>query len=146
MKNLSALKNNKYPNSLKSIALTLFFALNFFAMSAQTNTVSGIIFDKQCEPILFGNILLKNIDNQTICAVELSDVHGFFQFSNAAEGKYQIEVSYNGVPLYCTDVFEHADRSTNLPLLLVDNFTSDMIVTVTAKRKNKENYLAAASF
>ena len=145
MKNSIVQKNNQYPFTIRSIILTLFLLLNVIVATAQSSSISGVIFDQNCEPILFGNIVLKNVVDQTIYTVELSDEHGFFRCSDITPGNYQIEVSYNGVPLYCTNEFEHTNQPKNLPVLIVDHFTNDMMVaTVTAKRINKENYLASS--
>ena len=152
MKNSKNQKSDQNSNWIKNIALTLVLALNFFAVTAQnnfhSNSVSGIVFDQQHEPVLYGDIMLKNTSDQTIYATQLSDIHGFFKFSDIPPGMYQIEVSYMGVSLYKSDEFEHTEETVNLPLLTVDNFTHDMIVTVTADRNpiDEEVYLTTSNF
>ena len=148
MKNSKIQNNTLTANWIKNTALILFLLLNFFAVTAQENSISGVVMDNQGTPILYADVILENLSNERIYATELSDVHGFFQFSNLESGSHQIVVKYMGIELYRSLSFNYTNGSLNLPILSVDNFNHDMIVTVTANRNHfiEENDITTISF
>lgn len=79
---------------MKSI-LALFIAMFFFA-SANAQTVSGKVTDKENKPQEFVNVLLMHSADSTLYKGTTSDATGSFLFENVESGKYLVSVTMVG--------------------------------------------------
>ena len=136
MKNIITINQDSMGNHvLKNVILLLFLLLNFFALTAQNNTITGSVFDDQNEAIAYGNILLNSAVDSTMTKVELSDDSGTFKFINVENGAYFISISYVGLPAYSSAIIKVANENIQLPQITLAPATNDLeAVTVTAAR------------
>ncbi|KAA9340814.1 TonB-dependent receptor domain-containing protein [Adhaeribacter soli] len=81
---------------MKSLFFTFCFSLTAFFSVAQGVTVSGSIQDKVTnEPVSFAQVLLVRLPDSTMKPAQ-ADMDGRFTFTNVADGRYQLRISFIG--------------------------------------------------
>ncbi len=110
------------------IAITT-FNTNLFGQAKIT--LNGIVISqKEEKPIVFANILCKEVNRWTT-----SDENGLFKVDNLKKGKYRIQISYIGYKSLDTTIY----ISNNKPIkftLTEDNIALEEIVVIATESKS----------
>ncbi|MEL6924899.1 MAG: carboxypeptidase-like regulatory domain-containing protein, partial [Bacteroidota bacterium] len=117
-------------------AVLLFLGLSPNVLSAQTQTVKGLVTDAESGFPLIGVTVLWVQPDQEIGAV--TDVDGYFELSNIPVGRQSFVCSYLGYkPTGVTNILISAGKETYLELQMEESVTNLETVTVTDKRSGQ---------
>lgn len=140
---------------MKPFTLFVSILLSCFALhtAKAQHQISGILQDKQQQPIDFGEIQLIP-EPPTAVQTAYSDNNGHFKLENVSDGQYTIRF------LYLTTVYEtrvlQVDKNQNLGIVTMDNQSQLSEIVIEAKKKifetkidrtvfNVENSIVASS-
>lgn len=131
---------------MKNTRLLLSLLLSPFLLFSQTQTISGLVLDKDTrQPLVGATVQVLNTE-PAIGAV--TDADGKFSLKNVPVGRQQIQCTYFGYESYLSDPFiVNSARETYLSILLTEAVLKTQEVVVTAKRRGNEpiNELAMLS-
>jgi hypothetical protein len=118
------------------VVLALFFNL-FFAdlTSAQTATLRGHIYDEATgEAVPFCNVFLVEAGLRVV-----TDLDGFFIFSEVPVGSYKVEASFTGYDTIGTDVTLQANQVKYLKLFMLSGGIQLQTINVSASLEQRRN-------
>lgn len=133
---------------MKSIISTLILLLAFTAIvqSQTTQTVRGMIIDKESQfPLIGVNISLVSLDGTQYGTT--TEIDGTFRFDEVNLGRQSINCSYLGYqPIILNDIILDAGKETILNLEMEEAFVEIDEVVITARRNGEvTNEMATVS-
>ncbi len=131
---------------MKNTRLLLSLLLSPFLLFSQTQTISGLVLDKDSRQPLVGATVQVLSTEPAIGAV--TDADGKFSLKNVPVGRQQIQCTYFGYEPWLSDpLIVNSARETYLSILLTEAVLKTQEVVVTAKRRGNEpiNELAMLS-
>lgn len=130
----------------KSLSLLLFVLLHFLAQ-AQTQTIKGVIIDKQSEyPLIGASVIIANSDPLQGAT---TDIDGVFRIENVPLGRYTLQVEYLGYePMVIPNILVSSAKETEVNLQMEESLIQINEVVVSADKTAKgqvTNQLATVS-
>lgn len=117
----------------KSVVLLFFiFSLNLNAQSSYT--ISGLIQEKEGEPIAFANVLLYKVSDTTLVKGTLAQEDGRFTLDNVVSGNYIVQGSMIGYKSEYSKPFE-LNQDYNVETIVLSGFEALDEVTVVATKQ-----------
>lgn len=109
-----------------------FFATEIFG---QNGTLRGHIYNESTgEAISFGNVILSGTDIHTI-----TDLDGFFIFSEIPAGTYDLKAFFYGFDTLATSVTLQADQVKDLKLFMTESSIQLQTINVSASMEQRRN-------
>jgi len=109
-----------------------FFATEIFG---QNGTLRGHIYNESTgEAISFGNVILSGTDIHTI-----TDLDGFFIFSEIPAGTYDLKAFFYGFDTLATSVTLQADQVKYLKLFMTESSIQLQTINVSASMEQRRN-------
>lgn len=121
---------------IKYIVLTAIGAMLNFTAIAQTQTIRGVVSDKQAQVTLPGvNVILINSDP---VKAAITDVDGKFKLTEVKPGRYDVKVSFVGYKeLVLPNIEINTGKETVLEIGLEESVSSLSEVVITSTKKNE---------
>lgn len=131
---------------MKNAYILFLFLLSPVLLHTQTQTISGLVLDKDSrQPLPGATVLVANVE-PAIGAV--TDVEGKFSLKNVPVGRQQIQCTYFGYEPWLSDpLIVNSARETYLNITLTEGVQRTQEVVVVARRRGNEpiNELALLS-
>lgn len=123
---------------LFSLILCLFLSIGNSAAQTPTQTIKGVVIDKQSQATIPGvNIVIMNSD--PLKGVS-TDMDGHFKITEVKPGRYDLKVSYLGYKeIVIPNVVVTAGKEVSLDVALEENVNSLKEIVISGTKKNETN-------
>jgi len=123
---------------LFSFILCLFLSIGNSAAQTPTQTIKGVVIDKQSQATIPGvNIVIMNSD--PLKGVS-TDMDGHFKITEVKPGRYDLKVTYLGYKeIVIPNVVVTAGKEVSLDVALEENVNSLKEIVISGTKKNETN-------
>lgn len=122
--------------SFQRLTLLLFFSISLMLTAdAQTGTLRGNIYDENTgEAIAFGQVFLEGTELRAV-----TDLDGFFIFSDIPAGNYNLQATFIGYDTIGTSVTLAENQVKYVKLLMAEKSIQLNTISVSASREQRRN-------
>jgi outer membrane beta-barrel protein/carboxypeptidase-like protein len=104
-------------------------------LTAQNSNVSGYLFDKKGEPLLYATAVLLNPEDSTMEYYGISNQQGYFEMKNIKKGNYILQTSFIGFQNHESNVSIPLEKGSSLGSIVMEPVNFDLSeVEVNAMR------------
>ena len=130
------------------ICIAYLFCIGF--LNAQNNssrtTLRGFVFEKNSsEPIMFANVILQGIDNESILKGTATDVNGLYNITSLESGNYKLIVTYIGYDTTELNIFIKEGEVKTKNIEITESSVKLNEVKISGERIEMKTEVKAAS-